>query len=66
MRVSDPSSIDPIKAFAQTWIRLYAAERFEEMKNLATEDVGIANAPESQHAASHWNTRRGVPPATST
>lgn len=48
MRVTDPSSIDSVKAFAQTWNRLYAAERFEEMKDLATEDVGIANAPESR------------------
>ena len=36
-----------IMKFAQEWNRLYAAERFEEMKELATEDVGIANAERS-------------------
>ena len=41
------SSIEQVKQFARTWNRLYAAERFEEMKGLATEDVGIANAPQS-------------------
>jgi hypothetical protein len=37
-----------VKQFAQTWNELYAAEQFEKMKELATEDVGIANAPESR------------------
>jgi hypothetical protein len=41
------SSIEQVRQLARTWNRLYAAERFEEMKDLATEDVGIANAPES-------------------
>ena len=30
--------------FANHWNKLYAEEKFEEMKLLATEDVAIANA----------------------
>ncbi len=37
-------SIEQIKQFAQEWNELYTAEKFDEMKELATEDVGIANA----------------------
>ncbi|SMF26693.1 hypothetical protein SAMN02745866_01679 [Alteromonadaceae bacterium Bs31] len=33
-----------IMAFAKNWNTLYAQERFDDMMNLATEDVGIANA----------------------
>jgi len=40
-------AIQEIKAFARKWNELYAAHRFEEMKELATEDIGIANAAES-------------------
>ncbi|MFZ2406306.1 MAG: hypothetical protein WAW41_14290 [Methylobacter sp.] len=36
-----------MKQFAGNWNELYASERFEEMKYLATEDVGIANAEAS-------------------
>ncbi|MCM8531929.1 MAG: hypothetical protein NE330_12260 [Lentisphaeraceae bacterium] len=43
-------SIRQIKAFAKNWNELYAAEQFEEMKLLATENVGIANAKESSYA----------------
>lgn len=39
--------IAEIQQFARTWNELYAAGAFEQMKELATEDVGIANAPES-------------------
>lgn len=37
-------SIQEIQAFAEQWNTLYAEQRFDEMKMLATEDVGIANA----------------------
>ena len=37
-------AIDQIKQFAKQWNELYAATKFEEMKDLATEDVAIANA----------------------
>lgn len=37
-----------VKHFARTWNELYAAQQFEKMKELATEDVGIANAPQSR------------------
>ena len=36
-----------IKQFAKRWNEMYAAEEFEAMKDLATEDVGIANAQAS-------------------
>lgn len=41
------SAVNEIKQFAQKWNELYAATQFEEMKSLATEDVGIANAAAS-------------------
>ncbi|WP_298769825.1 hypothetical protein [uncultured Shewanella sp.] len=40
-------SIQEIKALAERWNTLYAEQRFDEMKMLATEDVGIANASAS-------------------
>lgn len=40
-------AIAEIKAFAKHWNELYAAHRFEDMMQLATEDVGIANSAES-------------------
>lgn len=40
--------IEQLKQFAKRWNELYAAEKFEEMKYLATEDVGIANAKDSK------------------
>lgn len=36
-------AIEQLKQFAKRWNELYAAAKFEEMKDLATEDVGIAN-----------------------
>ena len=43
-------AIKQLKQFAKRWNELYAAQRFEEMKDLATEDVGIANAEKSKNA----------------
>ena len=43
-------AVKQLKKFAKQWNELYAAQRFEEMKNLATEDVGIANAQASKDA----------------
>ena len=40
---------EQLKQFAKEWNALYASEKFEDMKNLATEDVGIANAGRSNH-----------------
>lgn len=40
-------AIEQLKQFAKNWNELYAEEKFEEMKYLATEDVGIANAQAS-------------------
>lgn len=40
-------AIDQLKQFARNWNELYAAKKFEEMKDLATEDVGIANVEAS-------------------
>ena len=42
-------AIEQLKEFAQNWNELYAEEKFEEMKYLATEDVGIGNAQDSTH-----------------
>ena len=42
-------TIEQLKQFARMWNALYAAEKFEDMKYLATEDVGIANAGRSNH-----------------
>jgi len=39
-----------LKSFAQKWNKLYAETAFEEMKSLATENVGIANAQESRNS----------------
>lgn len=44
-------AVEQLKHFAKRWNELYAAQRFEEMKDLATEDVGIANAPESKDSS---------------
>ena len=41
------AAITELKAFARQWNELYAAEKFEEMKLLADENVGIANASAS-------------------
>jgi hypothetical protein len=41
-------AVEQLKQFAKRWNELYAALKFEDMKDLATEDVGIANAPESK------------------
>jgi hypothetical protein len=41
-------AIQELKQFARRWNELYAAQKFEEMKDLATEDVGIANAEKSK------------------
>lgn len=41
-------AVKQLKQFAKRWNELYAAQRFEEMKDLATEDVGIANAEKSK------------------
>jgi hypothetical protein len=41
-------AVEQLKQFAKRWNELYATQKFEEMKYLATEDVGIANAPESK------------------
>ena len=41
-------AIEQLKQFAREWNEMYAAEKFEEMKLLATEDIGIANAPASE------------------
>ncbi len=41
--------IQELKKFAQHWNYLYKTEQFEEMKLLATEDVGIANAQDSNY-----------------
>jgi hypothetical protein len=41
-------AVEQLKQFAKRWNELYAALKFEDMKGLATEDVGIANAPESK------------------
>ncbi|WP_299495719.1 hypothetical protein [uncultured Shewanella sp.] len=40
-------SIQEIQAFAEHWNTLYAQQKFDEMKMLATEDVGIANVKAS-------------------
>lgn len=40
--------IAQVKQFARHWNELYASAQFEKMKELATEDVGIAYAPESK------------------
>jgi hypothetical protein len=44
-------AVEQLKRFAKRWNELYAAQKFEEMKDLATEDVGIANAPESKDSS---------------
>lgn len=44
-------TIKQIKEFTQMWNELYAAKRFDDMKELATEDVGIANVQASTHAS---------------
>lgn len=41
-------AVKQLKQFAKRWNELYAAQRFEEMKDLATEDIGIANAQDSK------------------
>lgn len=41
-------AIQELKQFARRWNELYAAQKFEQMKDLATEDVGIANAQKSK------------------
>ena len=38
-----------IKQLAKRWNEMYAAEEFEAMKDLATEDVGIANTKVSTY-----------------
>lgn len=43
MNQEEKDCIEQIKKFAQTWNELYASEKFDAMKELATEDVGIAN-----------------------
>ena len=40
-------SIQEIQALAERWNTLYAEQRFDEMKALATIDVGIANVKDS-------------------
>lgn len=40
-------AVEQLKRFAKSWNELYAATKFEEMKQLATEDIGIANAAAS-------------------
>lgn len=47
MTEKNKQTIEQLKHFAKTWNALYATEKFEEMKYLATEDVGIANAEAS-------------------
>lgn len=47
MKVDLEREIAQVKDFARTWNELYARAEFEKMKELATEDVGIANAAES-------------------
>ncbi len=37
------SIVAELMTLSDTWNKLYAAEKFEEMKNLATKDVAIAN-----------------------
>ena len=44
-------AVKQLKQFAKRWNELYAAQKFEEMKDLATEDIGIANAPESKDSS---------------
>ena len=44
-------AIKQLKQFAKRWNELYAAQKFEEMKDLATDDIGIANAPESKDSS---------------
>jgi hypothetical protein len=44
-------AVKQLKQFAKRWNELYAAQKFEEMKDLATEDVGIANAAESKDSS---------------
>src|SRR5579872_2888370 len=44
-------AVKQLKQFAKRWNDLYAAQKFEEMKDLATEDIGIANAPESKDSS---------------
>jgi hypothetical protein len=45
---TDEKIIAELKVFAQKWNDLYAEGKFEEMKLLATEDVGIADAAHSK------------------
>lgn len=47
MTVDLDSELEELRQFAKRWNELYAAASFEEMELLATEDVGIANAPAS-------------------
>lgn len=47
-REENHDAVKQLKQFAKRWNDLYAAQKFEEMKDLATEDVGIANAQESR------------------
>jgi hypothetical protein len=42
------NATEQVRQFAREWNELYAAQKFEEMKALATEDVGIANAQASR------------------
>ena len=42
------SIVAQLMSFAQKWNTLYANCQFEEMKDLATEDVAIANAEASK------------------
>lgn len=39
--------VEQLKRFAENWNTLYANGQFEEMKLLVTEDIGIANAEDS-------------------
>jgi len=43
-------AVKQLKQFAKRWNELYAGHRFEDMKDLATEDVGIANAQKSKQS----------------
>jgi len=47
MTVDENKEVEEIRKFAKRWNELYAAAKFDEMELLATEDVGIANAPAS-------------------
>ena len=62
--MSVEESIEQIKRFAGRWNDLYLHKEFKKMEGLATENVGIANAPDSDYPSGliygRDNYRKGI------